>query len=84
MNQPCISKAQLQVALCLAPDEALITGRGEIDGRPVCVISQIPSAPDGPSSDAHSRQICHLMDHAMEVGLFGHALGMKHSQHERS
>ncbi|KAK9812039.1 hypothetical protein WJX73_000326 [Symbiochloris irregularis] len=53
----------------LNPDEALITGRGEINGRPVCVISQIPSAPDGPSSDHHSRQICHLMDHAMEAGV---------------
>ncbi len=50
------------------PGDGVVTGHGEINGRPVFVYSQDFTVFGGSLSAAHARKICKVMDQAMKVG----------------
>lgn len=50
------------------PGDGVVTGHGEINGRPVFVFSQDFTVFGGSLSAAHARKICKVMDQAMKVG----------------
>ena len=50
------------------PGDGVVTGWGEIGGRPVFVFSQDFTVFGGSLSEAHAEKICKVMDQAMKVG----------------
>ena len=50
------------------PGDGVVTGRGEINGRPVFVFSQDFTVFGGSLSETHAEKICKVMDMAMKVG----------------
>jgi propionyl-CoA carboxylase beta subunit len=48
--------------------DGVVTGHGEIDGRPVLVFSQDFTVFGGSLSEAYAQKICKIMDLAMKVG----------------
>lgn len=51
------------------PGDGVITGRGEIHGRPVFVFSQDFTVHGGSLSETHAEKICKIMDQAMILGI---------------
>ncbi|MGE0424333.1 MAG: acyl-CoA carboxylase subunit beta [Reyranellaceae bacterium] len=51
------------------PGDGVVTGHGQINGRPVMVFSQDFTVFGGALSAAHARKICKVMDTAMKNGL---------------
>ena len=50
------------------PGDGVVTGWGEIGGRPVFVFSQDFTVFGGSLSEAHAEKICKVMDQAMKIG----------------
>ena len=50
------------------PGDGVVTGYGSINGRRVFVFSQDFTVFGGSLSEAHSRKICKIMDHAIKIG----------------
>jgi propionyl-CoA carboxylase beta chain len=50
------------------PGDAVITGHGTVDGRPVCVFSQDPTVLGGSLGEAMARKIGKVMDLALKIG----------------
>jgi propionyl-CoA carboxylase beta chain len=50
------------------PGDGVLTGWGEIDGRPVCVLAQDSSVLGGSVGEAGGRKICRVLDRAMISG----------------
>ena len=51
------------------PTDAVITGAGFVDGRPVAAFSQDFGVSGGSLGEIHARKICHTLDHAMKAGV---------------
>ncbi len=51
------------------PADAVITGTGYVDNRPVAVFSQDFTVSGGSLGAVHAKKICQLMDYAMEKGM---------------
>ena len=49
--------------------DGVVTGTGEIDGRPVCVYSQDFTVFGGSLSETHAEKIVKIMDMAMRIGV---------------
>ncbi|MFZ5434023.1 MAG: acyl-CoA carboxylase subunit beta [Calditrichota bacterium] len=49
--------------------DGVVTGHGQIDGRPVLVFSQDFTAYGGSLSEAHGAKICKILDMAMKIGV---------------
>ncbi len=49
--------------------DAVITGTGYVDGRPVAVVSQDFTVAGGSLGKMHAQKICDLMDYAMQSGM---------------
>ncbi|MGL5258789.1 MAG: acyl-CoA carboxylase subunit beta [Lachnospiraceae bacterium] len=49
------------------PGDGVVTGYGEIDGRPVCVASEDFTVIGGTLGEYHSFKICHMQDMAMDL-----------------
>jgi propionyl-CoA carboxylase beta chain len=50
------------------PTDAVITGTGFVDGRPVAAFSQDFGVAGGSLGEIHSRKICRILEHAMKAG----------------
>lgn len=53
----------------VVPAEAVITGYGTVDGRPVCAFSQDFTSMGGTLGEMHAKKICKVMDLAMKCGI---------------
>ncbi|WP_116131658.1 acyl-CoA carboxylase subunit beta [Tropicimonas sp. IMCC34043] len=51
------------------PTDAVITGTGFVDGRPVAAFSQDFDVAGGSLGEIHSKKICHTLDHAVKAGI---------------
>ncbi|MEM7047986.1 MAG: acyl-CoA carboxylase subunit beta [Pseudomonadota bacterium] len=51
------------------PGDGVVTGLGQIYGRPVAVFSQDFTVFGGSLSHAHAQKICNIMDHATRTGV---------------
>ena len=51
------------------PTDAVITGTGFVDGRPVAAFSQDFGVAGGSLGEVHSKKICHTLDHAAKAGV---------------
>jgi propionyl-CoA carboxylase beta chain len=51
------------------PSDGVVTGWGEVAGRPVCVFSQDFTVFGGSLSEAHAEKICKVMDLALKNGV---------------
>ncbi|MGD9917493.1 MAG: acyl-CoA carboxylase subunit beta [Paenirhodobacter sp.] len=51
------------------PTDAVITGTGFVDGRPVAAFSQDFGVSGGSLGETHAKKICHTLDHAMKAGV---------------
>jgi acetyl-CoA carboxylase carboxyltransferase component len=51
------------------PADGVITGYGQVNGRPVCAFSQDFTARAGTLGEMHSRKICKILDMAMKAGI---------------
>lgn len=51
------------------PADAVITGTGHVDGRPVAAFSQDFTVAGGSLGSVHARKICDLMHHAVQAGM---------------
>src|SRR5689334_9880459 len=51
------------------PGDGVVTGYGQIDGRPVYVFSQDFTVFGGSLSEAHAEKICKIMDLALKNGV---------------
>ena len=51
------------------PTDAVITGTGFIDGRPVASFSQDFGVVGGSLGEIHAKKICHALDHAQKAGV---------------
>ena len=49
--------------------EAVVTGYGTVNGRPVCAYSQDFTSRGGTLGEMHARKICKVMDMAMRMGV---------------
>jgi propionyl-CoA carboxylase beta chain len=49
--------------------DAVVTGKGTINGRPVFVFSQDFTVFGGSLSEMHAKKICKIMDRAVEAGV---------------
>lgn len=52
----------------LYPGDGVVTGHGQVDGRPVFVFAQDFTVFGGSLSETHAEKICKVMDLAMKVG----------------
>lgn len=51
------------------PGDAVVTGTGFVDGRPVAAFSQDFTVAGGSLGRVHSTKICDVMDHAARIGM---------------
>ena len=59
---------QARPAASRLPGDGVITGVGNVEGRPVAVFSQDFSVSGGSLSQMHSQKICNIQDQACELG----------------
>jgi len=66
VNHRCVNFEMEKVDI---PADGVITGHGQVDGRPVFAFSQDFTARAGSLGEMHSKKICKVMDLAMKSGV---------------